>query len=104
MYTDLLFLDDEPSLSLLMNKVAAKIPDKYEAVGLQLGLTQGQLQAIRPRNQCLQDHHRAFSEIFGMWSRHEMPPYTWRTIIDVLKCPAVDEVPLSEELTSLMKE
>ena len=38
-------LDSKPSL------VAAVIPRKYKMVGLQLGLTQDELQAIRPQHQ-----------------------------------------------------
>eukprot|EP00731_Ephydatia_muelleri_P004081 Em0002g257a len=53
-------LDSEPSLQHLMEKVAAVIPSKYEMVGLQLGLTPAQLQAIRPQHQSLEDYHRAF--------------------------------------------
>eukprot|EP00731_Ephydatia_muelleri_P004120 Em0002g296a len=48
-------LDSEPSLQHLMEKVAAVIPSKYEMVGLQLGLTPAQLQAIRPQHQSLED-------------------------------------------------
>eukprot|EP00731_Ephydatia_muelleri_P039098 Em1101g2a len=62
-------LDSEPSLQHLMEKVAAVIPSKYEMVGLQLGLTLAQLQAIRPQHQSLGDYHRAFGEIFNEWRR-----------------------------------
>ena len=44
-------LDSEPSLPLLMDKVAAVIPSEYKMVGLQLGLTQDELQAIRSQHQ-----------------------------------------------------
>eukprot|EP00731_Ephydatia_muelleri_P004073 Em0002g249a len=61
-------LDSEPSLQHLMEKVAAVIPSKYEMVGLQLGLTLAQLQAIRPQHQSLGDYHRAFA--FVVEARH----------------------------------
>ena len=83
-----------------MEKVAAVIPHKYVAVGLQLGLTMAQMQAIRLLHQTLEDHHRAFGEMFGVWRRRGSPSYTWRTIIDVLKTASVGEVLLSDELTS----
>ena len=35
-----------------------------------------------------------------MWKRRGSPPYTWRTIIGVLRTVGVAEVRLSEELTS----
>ncbi|KAL5480047.1 hypothetical protein EMCRGX_G023665 [Ephydatia muelleri] len=93
-------LDSEPSLPLLMDKVAAVIPHKYEMVGLQLGLSLAQLQVIRPQHQSLEDYHRAFREIFNEWRRRGSPPYTWRTLIGVLRSASVGEVLLSDQLTS----
>ena len=93
-------LDSEPSLPVLMEKVAAEIPSKYEMVGLQLGLSLAQLQVIRPQHQSLEDYHRAFGEIFSEWRRRGSLPYTWRTLIDVLRSASVGEVSLSDELTS----
>eukprot|EP00731_Ephydatia_muelleri_P004238 Em0002g414a len=93
-------LDSEPSLQHLMEKVAAVIPSKYEMVGLQLGLTPSQLQAIRPQHQSLEDYHRAFGELFSEWRRRGSPPYTWRTLTGVLRSASVGEVLLSEQLTS----
>eukprot|EP00731_Ephydatia_muelleri_P012659 Em0006g1553a len=93
-------LDSEPSLPLLMDKVAAVIPSKCWAIGLQLGLTTAELQAICPQHQGLENHHRAFGEIFDVWRRCRPLPYTWRTLIDVLRSPSVGEVLLSEQLTS----
>eukprot|EP00731_Ephydatia_muelleri_P003979 Em0002g155a len=93
-------LDSEPSLQHLIEKVAAVIPSKYEMVGLQLGLIPSQLQAIRPQHQSLENHHRAFGEIFNEWRRRGSPPYTWRTLTGVLRSASVGEVLLSEELTS----
>ena len=97
-------LDSEPSLQHLMEKVAAVIPSKYEMVGLQLGLTLAQLQAIRPQHQSLGDYHRAFGEIFNEWRRQGSPPYTWGTLTGVLRSASVGEVLLSEQLTSWLTQ
>ena len=97
-------LDSEPSLQHLMEKVAAVIPSKYEMVGLQLGLTLAQLQAIRPQHQSLGDYHRAFGEIFNEWRRRGSPPYTWGTLTGVLRSASVGEVLLSEQLTSWLTQ
>ena len=93
-------LDSEPSLQHLMEKVATVIPSKCWAVGFQLGLTTAELQAICPQHQGLENHHRAFGEIFDVWRRRVSPPYTWRTLTGVLRSASVGEVLLSEELTS----
>ena len=85
-----------------MDRVVALIPHKYEMVGYQLGFTSAQLQAIRPQHQSLgeEEFKRAFREVFREWSSRGSPPYTWRTIIGVLRSASVGEVLLSEKLTS----
>ena len=83
-----------------MNKVAAVIPSKYEMVGLQLGLTLPHLQVIGPRHPNYEERQRAFGELFGEWRRCGSPPYTWRTLIGVLRSTSVGEVLLLEQLTS----
>ena len=93
-------MDSEPSLQHLMQKVAAVIPSKCWAIGFQLGLTAAELQEICPQLQGLESNHRAFGEIFDEWRRRGSPPYTWRTLINVLRSPSVDEVLLSDELIS----
>ena len=87
-----------------MEKVAAVIPHKYMTVGLQLGLTMAELEVIGPRYLTLEDTHRAFGEMFGLWRKRGSPPYMWRTIIDVLKTASVGDVVLSDELTSWIRE
>ena len=98
--TDPVSLDSEPSLQHLMDKVAAVIPHKYELIGLQLRLSLAELQVIGPCHPTLEEHHRAFGEMFGVWRRRGSVPYTWRTLIDLLKSASVGEVLLSDELTS----
>lgn len=84
-----------------MKKVAAAIPgDKYYIVGIQLDIPIADLSVLRPRHQCVEDYHKAFSEIFDTWRRRVSRPYKWSTIIEVLKSADVDEKRLSAELTS----
>ena len=92
-------MEDEPSISLLMEKVAVAIPFKYEAVGIQLGIPIADLKVLHPRSQCLEDSHRAFSEVFDIWGRRVLRPYKWSTIVDVLKTTHVGEDRLAEMLT-----
>ena len=100
LFTVPLSMDSESSLSHLMDKVAVVIPHKNEIGRLQLGLTPTQIQTICPLHQSFVDYHRAFTEMFGLWKRSGSPPYTWRTIIGVLRTASVGEVRLSEELTT----
>ena len=80
-----------------MNEVAAVIPSKWRAVGIQLGLSQGSLDGIQSNNAnrpeaCL----NSFEQVFKTWKNEAKDPYTWSKIIDALKAPAVGEVELAE--------
>ena len=93
-------LDSEPSIPLLMDKVAPVILSKCWAIGLQLGLTTAELQVICPQQQGLENHYRAFGEMCDVWRKRGSPPYTWRILIGVLRSATVGEVQLSDQLTS----
>ena len=72
-----------------MNKVGAVIPAKWRFVGSELGLQHDQLDAIEmEQNGTLA---LCFSAVFHKWECDTMPPYTWQTIITVLRAPQVGE-------------
>eukprot|EP00731_Ephydatia_muelleri_P034169 Em0049g16a len=87
------------NLKDLMNDIASKIPAKWRSVGIQLELPSGTLDSIeekmagKPRA-CLD----SFEQVFTTWERQGPSPYTWNTIIEVLREPAVGEVALADEL------
>ena len=97
-------IQDPPSLKDLMNEVAAVIPSKWRAVGVQLSLSGGILDSIQNKHAgkvkaCLD----SFEEVFRTWKDQATTgvtcsPYTWLTMIDALKTPAVGEVALAESL------
>ena len=82
-----------------MNEVAAVIPSKWRAVGIQLGLSRGMLDAIQSDNANKpQACHESFEEVFNIWKTEAVSPCTWSTIIDALKAPAVGEDGLATRL------
>ena len=82
-------------LADLMNEVAAVIPSKWRAVGIQLRLSPGTLDSIQSHKpQACQD---SFREVFTNWMSGGDSQYTWPTIIDALKTPAVGEVELAQK-------
>ena len=88
-----------PSLADLMNDVASVIPAKWRAVGIQLGLSADTLDSIQRDNAgkpqaCLE----SFEQVLSIWKTHDPKPYTWSTIVDVLRTPAVGQSALAEEL------
>ena len=95
---------DAPSPKNLMNEVAAVIPSKWKAVGYQLSISNGTLDSIQMNHAGKpQACHHSFEEVFRTWKDQATTaatcsPYTWQTIIDALKTPAVGEVALAESL------
>ena len=91
-------VDKEPEVSDLMNVVAAKIPNKWRDVGLQLGLDQSELDRIA--NESPGDINRCYSKVFTRWKNKNSAthPYTWSTIVDALQAAAVGEERLADEI------
>ena len=87
----------------LMNDVAAVIPAKWRLVGVQLKLPNGMLDEIQAQNagrpdQCI----LSFEQMFAKWRSLGTSPYTWETMINTLRSPAVGEVKLANKLNTKM--
>ena len=74
--------------------MAARATDKWEWIGLQLDIEYHQLKTISKS----QDYRSCYAEVFSMWQKSGDPPFTWATIIEVLKAPIVGEDQLAKEL------
>ena len=87
-------MDSEPEPPDLMNEVAAAIPSKWKDVGLQLGLDLGVLEGIRG------EASHCFMDVFTRWKNQNSTahPYTWLTIVQALKAPAVGEERLADKI------
>ena len=95
-------LDSEPELRKLMNEVAAKIPGKWRDVGLQLGVDHEVLEGIATIN--LGDTNLCYSNVFTRWKTQNsaIHPYTWSTIVQALKAPAVGEERLADKISVML--
>ena len=87
-------LDSKPELRDLMNEVAAAIPSKWKDVGLQLGLDDGVLEGIGG------DNSHCYMDVFTRWKNQKSTthPYTWSTLVQALKTPAVGEERLADKI------
>ena len=79
-----------------MNRVAARCMNKWKHVGVQLEIEDAQLKSIR--SSCETDQQLCFMEVFDHWKGNGNPPYTWTTIINVLKTPSVCEEKVARDL------
>ena len=84
-----------PDLLSLLEDVAVKAPDKFKYIGLKLGFSNSELNAIKMECNSIQD---CFCEIFQKWEERTSPPYTWETMIDVLESPLIKRKDLAEQL------
>ena len=91
----------EPRLADLLNDIASTIPAKWRDIGINLGLSSGILDNIQNQNAGKTDASiRSFEQIFSMWKEQSPRPYTWKTIIDVLKTSIVNENDLATRMAS----
>ena len=91
-------LESQPELADLMNEVAAEIPGKWRDVGLQLGMDHGVLEGIATISPG--DINHCYSNVFTRWKNQKSQtyPYTWSTIVQVLKTRAVGEDRLADKI------
>ena len=71
-------------------------------MGLQLEIENEKLATILSKSH--QDDLLCFADVFGLWKKSGFPPYTWATIIDVLRADIVGDVRLANDLEQWVKD
>ena len=80
-----------------MNIVAAQTPNKWLEFGLQLGIDTNQLNAFEKQHRG--DINSIYADIFSAWEKRPGDtPFTWSTVIDVLKSPSVQEITQAQDI------
>ena len=82
-------------MSVLANRVAAVIPDKWKKVAVQLELPRGDIKAIQKDED---DCFDRFTAVLDQWKTSLSKPFTWATLIAALRSPSVKETVLADEL------
>ena len=85
----------------LLNEVSAKASDKWDLIGTQLNIEDHHLEAFSRTGTA--NIYRCHQQVFRMWRNNGSPPYTWATIIDVLRSKIIGEVRLADELELWVK-
>ena len=82
-------------MKVLANRVAAVIPHKWKQVAIQLELSRGERKTIeKEENECFDQ----FMAVLEQWKAAANPPFTWKTLVDVLQSTSVGEQSLAEQL------
>ena len=84
---------------VFMNKVAARIPDKWEKVGTQMGLTPQQIESIDKQYKSNPDD--CYRQVFSRWSPYQTR--TWSELIAILRTNHVSEMELAQEIEAYME-
>ena len=90
-------MQSAPELPDLMNEVAAKIPQKWHEIGIQLGVEYDQLKFLLVSNP---PGSQQFASVFTAWKNCMKRDHTWAVLIQALKTPAVNEPRLAQELST----
>ena len=86
----------------LMNRVGSAIPAKWKSFGRQLKLTESLLDTIYVDQ--FGKAQECFSAVFSTWSRLLPSPYTWETVVRVLKSPELNEVSIATSIEKWLEE
>ena len=68
-------------------------------MGINLSITQDRLSSIEGQ---YQSNEERYLEVFQQWRSSNNHPYTWITIISVLRAPIVQEMQLANELEEML--
>ena len=89
-------LTKPPKTCDLLTQLASKARDKWERIGLALGIKQNQLNAISEKRK---DIILCYSEVFTAWENMVDPAdFTWATIVEALESPIVEENKLARDI------
>ena len=69
-------------------------------VGIQLGMTDSELDAIQIDVSLGGKSLNMFQKVLSHWEKSKRKPYTWSTILNVLKSPSVGHNGLADSIVS----
>ena len=78
----------------LSTYVIPHLTRKWYEIGLALALTPPELEEMRNKNEGL-------VKVFQVWEEMATRPFTWFTLLSVLRSPDVNEYELADELSKL---
>ena len=88
----------ELSLRNFQANLASAIPDKWQAMAIELDLPMSTIRAIETERRGNLQY--CFADMFDCWQRHPTPqrPFCWDTVFKVLKSPVIDEPELARKI------
>ena len=85
---------------VFMNKVAARIPDKWKNVAAQMNLDPAKINSID--QECNGKANDCYMRVFREWSPYKSK--TWSQLIEILRTDHVNEMELAQEIETNMNK
>ena len=90
-------LDSKPNIAKLLNDLV-DIAWEWEAIAINLGLEVREIRGIEADITCKREESK-LRKVLMKWSEKPLAkPFTWRTIIEVLKEPSLDQHHLADRI------
>ena len=88
----------KPQLNDLMERIAIRIPAKWEEVGYALGIKREHMEHIKSETIRLSSTVTSYHEVFSHWLCHELEQCTWTTVLTALATRQVGEGQLARRI------
>ena len=85
-----------PKDSELMNDVAAKAPDQWMNFGTMLDIDSSVLYSFKARHNA--NLIACYRDVFAWWRVTTIHPYTWATVVEILKSDIIGRHDLAAEI------
>ena len=79
-----------------MNDVAAKAPDQWKFFGTMLDIDAAVLYSFEGRHNA--EPRACYLDVFTQWKAITTPPYTWATVVEILKSEAIGKHDLAAQI------
>ena len=78
----------------------------WDSIGIQLELSQSQLNAIRMKTSNGGMPQKCFADVFTQWEDSSSldVPYSWRTFLEALSCPFVNKPQLANRVAAELRK
>ncbi len=88
------------TLFIVNNCIIMQIPDCWESVGIQLEISQPNLNAIRMNISNGGLPKKFFTDVFSQWRASSNPdvPYSWKTFLEALSSPFVNNTLVADQI------
>lgn len=84
-------------LSIFLNHIGSQMPSKWRSFGILLDIPFSEMDTY-PSQNCVD----CFARVFDTWQKKGSPEFSWKTVIDVLESPLLEERQLAQKVRQMI--